>query len=1113
MKKIIVGIISFAFILVAFSAAKESFASSVWNGVSNDCPTVAIANYTTNTGYVDPCWPLSSVNASAGDSVNVRIYYHNTSGQTATNVRIVLNAPIGQTGSTQRFTGSIVSDQGTVSGSVTAYIPSTQKLSFGSTRWYPNQTSSQASFLNGQNGGEVINGGLNIGSISGTNGGWSSQGSVVVSFKVSNTVISNPQGHITVSPSPCYIQIGRSSCGANISWNTSDANNVTVNQSNAGVIGTGAVGSKTVSLLRGTDTFYLYNNSQTLDTTTVTTSCISGSTWNGSTCALPIVNNCSISNFTASDTSITKGDSTTLSWNTENCTSANISNIGSVPTYGSNFVYPLATTTYMLTAYGSNGSSQNRSIQIQVENNTCQDPSATNYHVSLPCTYPPQLCEDPSASNYHKSLPCTYPPQLCKDPGASNYNGPLPCTYPPQLCKDPSASNYNGSLPCTYPVRVCQDQAATNYGGPLPCTYPSRLCKDTSASNYLGYLPCVYPPQLCKDPSASNYNGALPCTYPPQLCKDPAASNYNGALPCNYPPRLCQDQSATNYGGALPCTYPSRLCKDTSASNYLGYLPCVYPPQLCKDPSASNYNGSLPCTYPVAQLCRDTSASNYLGALPCEYPSRLCKDQSANNYLGYLPCTYTVHRSCFISSFTASDTNISEGDSTTLRWNTENCVDVSITDLGDVSNDGSDKVYPDTDTTYTLSAYDSNGARKTETVRINVDEDNNNSNCSITSFTASDTSIERGDSVTLRWRTDECTDLSLTSVGDVNEDDSEVVYPSSTKTYVLTAYGDNNDKHTKSIRINVDDYEIVDPIIYNTNVITTIATNVSQTGASINGLVTSSNSLNVTTYFEYGTTVGLGQRTNSKTVNGNANFSEYLTGLTPNTIYYFRAISEGNNGTSRGSIEIFRTLGSVVDQTITKYVYVGGGTTVTGTASPIMLQIENKYETISKGDIIDYIVTYKNISKNTLTDSVLQVIVPKGISITNASEGTYSNDTHTLSVELDDLTAGEEGVVYVQGHVDSMPTDQAKIVSTAVLVYTSKSGAQENAIAYVLNVPRENNGSVLGASAFFSGFGGIGLIGWLLIIILILLVIILTRTYRRKVVTSANGQTKTETHY
>ncbi len=52
--------------------------------------------------------------------------------------------------------------------------------------------------------------------------------------------------------------------------------------------------------------------------------------------------------------------------------------------------------------YGNDG---NRTGQY---NYNCQDPSATNYGSSLPCTYYTQICQDTTAINYRGALPCRY---------------------------------------------------------------------------------------------------------------------------------------------------------------------------------------------------------------------------------------------------------------------------------------------------------------------------------------------------------------------------------------------------------------------------------------------------------------------------------------------------------------------------------------------------------------------------------------------------------------------------------------------------------------------------------------------------------------------------------
>jgi hypothetical protein len=399
----------------------------------------------------------------------------------------------------------------------------------------------------------------------------------------------------------------------------------------------------------------------------------------------------------------------------------------------------------------------------------------------------------------------------------------------------------------------------------------------------------------------------------------------------------------------------------------------------------------------------------------------------------------------------------------------------------------------------------------------NYDNNNysyNNNYCQIDSFTASDSSIERGDYTTLKWRTTDCNDVTLTNVGDVDNDGSEKVYPRSSTTYTLRAYGDNGTR-TKTIRISVDQNgnNYIEPtIIYNNNIVTTVATNVSETGAQLNGMVTNSISNYSDVYFNYGKTTELESRTGSKRVNGNTSFSSYVSDLTPGTLYYFQAISNDGDYIYRGTVGTFRTPGYVRSATVTENKntntgvktetkkVVTQGTTIVGANSPIVLKIENKYKAIGEGDSIDYTIYYKNISSLTLTNAMVQVYIPQGITLTDISNGTYSKDDRTLSVPVGDLSKDEDGTVYLKATVDNIDSSVAQIVTTAILVYTSPNDTQENAMAYVLNNPKENaNNSLLGASAFMSGvFGGMSLVGWLLLVIVILLLVIIARSIYHK---------------
>jgi hypothetical protein len=486
---------------------------------------------------------------------------------------------------------------------------------------------------------------------------------------------------------------------------------------------------------------------------------------------------------------------------------------------------------------------------------------------------------------------------------------------------------------------------------------------------------------------------------------------------------------------------------------------------------------------------------------------------SAPSRTVYVNVNNQTYDNCTISNFTingSSSTTISEGESVRLVWNTNDCtsVDVSGPNFSSTSLDGNRTTYPDYSGTYRITAHGNNGSAPSRTVYVNVDEDNQPVyNCTISSFYASPNTITSGQPVTLTWNTNNCTSVSISGIGsNLPLSYSQTVYPAYTTTYTLNAYGQNGNP-SRTVQVNVNPTVVVPPPVYNACAVTTVATNVTRNSATLNGLIT--NSSGGSSYFEYGTSVNLGSRTVARSVNGS--FNEVVTGLSSDTIYFFRAVSTCGGATSYGKIEIFNTLGTVVERPV-----IIQGTTVVGTQSPIMLKIENRYQYIGLGDIVDYTVTYKNIGKTILRKPVLQVVVPKGITLTNASRGTYSTDTNTLTVPLEDLLPNVEGIVYLQGRVDAIQVGTAQIVTTAILVYTSPNGAQENAIAYVLNNPRDINPNLLGASAFFGNFLGMSLIGWLILIILILLIVLIVRSYYRRSavhVTTPSGSTTTTTHY
>ncbi|HEY0980430.1 MAG TPA: hypothetical protein VGE18_03425 [Candidatus Paceibacterota bacterium] len=95
---------------------------------------------------------------------------------------------------------------------------------------------------------------------------------------------------------------------------------------------------------------------------------------------------------------------------------------------------------------------------------------------------------------------------------------------------------------------------------------------------------------------------------------------------------------------------------------------------------------------------------------------------------------------------------------------------------------------------------------RTDDNEYNSTPDPEEDECEIESFTADDYSIEEGDSTTLRWRTtSDCDYVRISYInGNLSEDGSTNVRPTSDRTYTLTSYPGGD---TDTVRISVDEEE------------------------------------------------------------------------------------------------------------------------------------------------------------------------------------------------------------------------------------------------------------------------------------------------------------------
>ncbi|HWG28082.1 hypothetical protein [Actinospica sp.] len=112
---------------------------------------------------------------------------------------------------------------------------------------------------------------------------------------------------------------------------------------------------------------------------------------------------------------------------------------------------------------------------------------------------------------------------------------------------------------------------------------------------------------------------------------------------------------------------------------------------------------------------------------------------------------------------------------------------------------------------------------------------------------------------------------------------------------------------------------------------TSAATGISDTGATMNGTVNAHGSLTAYT-FEYGTSIGFGSI--STVENGGSSTADEpvsvtLSGLAPNTTYFYRLVATNTPGTTNGAVMTFTTAGAAGAPVVTN----GNATSITSTGA------------------------------------------------------------------------------------------------------------------------------------------------------------------------------------
>ena len=840
--------------------------------------------------------------------------------------------------------------------------------------------------------------------------------------------------------------------------------------------------------------------------------------------------NCTINNFYATPSTITSGQSTALFWNTTNCVTGYVDHgVGTVsgfpngtkPLYG---VTGNGVVQYTLTAQGYNGINATAIVNLTVNPNivpmtgtlTSLANSCAILSGQSSCTIPfSWSVSNPPAGSFSQVTTNQNGNSVAVGNGNTGNNQSFTIPYNSATfylynssillaSKSVSSSCVSGT---SWNGTICSPQAANN------CTI-SNFYASAPSVNTGGSTNLYWATSNCTSANISSSSGSFNYTIPSYYI--PNGNTYVSNINSSTTYTL----SATNSNGVPATSSVTVTIGQNQGCNINNFT--VSPTSITSgQPVNINWNTSG-CTSAIVSGSNfsSTSLSNSQTIYPTSSGNYTINVlSSSGQYIVPQSVYVTVngnnnqYGNCVISSFTASPTSINYGGSTNISWNASGCSQVYVSgpNFSSSSAIGSQNVYPTSSTNYTLTAYNQNGTSQTQSLYVYVGNNyygnsyyypGSNLYCSIFNFYATPASISSGGSSVLNWSTN-CSQVNISGLGNVATSGSQIVYPTNTTSYTLNAYGQGSTPAPQTVQVYVINNSNPAPV-YNTCAVTTVATNITKDGVTLNGLISDPNSSNDTAYFEYGSNVDLGLQTVSKSTSGNSMFNENLSGLLPSTIYYYRMVANCGGTTSYGSTKIFETLNSAGyeipegSDTITKTKVIVHGNTVSGTNSPVLLKIENHYQLVKVGDSTEYTITYKNIGSKKITNSILQVVLPKGITFEKASAGGFSQSTNTLTVQIGDLIPNQDGTVYLEGKVDSIEAGSVQIVTTAIFVYTNEKGSQENAMAYVLNTAsgvETNSTSSIAAIAIFGFVFNLGIIGWLILIILILLIILIIRKY------------------
>ncbi len=334
------------------------------------------------------------------------------------------------------------------------------------------------------------------------------------------------------------------------------------------------------------------------------------------------------------------------------------------------------------------------------------------------------------------------------------------------------------------------------------------------------------------------------------------------------------------------------------------------------------------------------------------------------------------------------------------------------------------------------------------------------------SLRADDSNIDFEDNTVLRWSSSNA-DTCRTSggangwSGSINTSGSfNTRSLTDTTTYRITCYN-NSDSASDSVTVYVDDEEDESN---EPDVTTRSATNVGTGSATLNGRV-DGNGSSARAWFEYGANTNFGYLTSRNSYGSRSiNYDKNISGLMPNTTYYFRAVAENSRDTVYGNILSFNTGGGPVNiVNIQPTVAISADSTniAYNSATNIRWFTTNASSCFASGGSAGW-AGVKNIGPGSFYTGLLT-----------------SSKTYTITCSNNAGSSTDSVTVIVRGQITATPAKESKPVSTSLVLINSSIDRSQPIISTLDNI-KPRPGDEINYTVSYQNIGNASITGIIL---------------------------------